>query len=98
MQEIEGARDVKPVEFKKLVICCTDGDIMLNGPYPYPIAWDRINTPQKLVHWLLHLSEKQWFSTEMLRQLILLVCGIDGINGQLGRLYHKLQGVDPHKG
>ena len=87
MLEIERARDVKSVEFKKyelLVIFCTDGDIMLNGPYPYPIAWDRINTPQKLVHWLLHLSEKQWFSTEMLRQLILLVC--------------KLQGVDPHKG
>ena len=87
MLEIERARDVKSVEFKKyelLVIFCTDGDILLNGPYPYPIAWDRINTPQKLVHWLLHLSEKQWFSTEMLRQLILLVC--------------KLQGVDPHKG
>jgi len=87
MLEIERARDVKSVEFKKyelLVILCTDGDILLNGPYPYPIAWDRINTPQKLVHWLLHLSEKQWFSTEMLRQLILLVC--------------KLQGVDPHKG
>jgi len=37
---------------------------------PYAIAFDRIQTPEKVLGWLLQLSAKRWFTVEHARQLI----------------------------
>lgn len=44
-------------------------------PYPggvstYDIEWRRIDSPEKLLQWILHLSEKTWFTTSMCSDLI----------------------------
>lgn len=36
----------------------------------YPVALDRIDTPEKLVVWLHHLAEKLWFDGLTCRELV----------------------------
>lgn len=48
----------------------------------YSIELHRISSAEKLVRWLYHLSEKSWFTTEHVRQLITKVS--------------KRIGLDPH--
>lgn len=47
-------------------------DINFNN-HEYFIAWNRINKPNKLLDWILHLTEKDWVSVETISQLILVV-------------------------
>ena len=52
-----------------------DGDLEVkigtgDGRHWYLIERYRIDTPDRLVRWLLQLSEKVWFTREHLRQLI----------------------------
>jgi hypothetical protein len=37
---------------------------------PYWIRFDRIDTPEKVLGWLVHLHEKTWFTVEHMRLLI----------------------------
>ncbi|MGD9128730.1 MAG: hypothetical protein PVH19_15245 [Planctomycetia bacterium] len=53
--------------------------------YPYWIDLDRIDTNAKLVEWLRHLSEKDWFTASHVRQLIAITTRI-------------CPGVQPHYG
>lgn len=45
---------------------------------PYPIAAKRIKTQKRLLHWIVHLSEKGWFDNEMLRDFIAAVFWVNG--------------------
>jgi hypothetical protein len=51
-----------------LAECCDQ------GPPPwrhtYFIAWNRIDTPLKLVHWVRHLVEKEWVDSQLIEELI----------------------------
>ena len=48
--------------------------VTLRWRYPYHIGYERIDRPEKLLRWLIHLSEKNWMTKE---RLILLAeaCG-----------------------
>lgn len=47
----------------KNVCLAPDGDGPLNDDRVYWIAEDRFDTPEKVLDWLTHLSEKLWFTT-----------------------------------
>jgi hypothetical protein len=57
---------------KALVRFDEDGDLEIQADhYWYPIERNRIDTSDKLVRWLLHLSTtKLWFTREHVQQLI----------------------------
>lgn len=54
-------------------ITFSDGVLTIDIEYPYDIEEERINTPDKLLHWLLHLSHKTWVTKDVLYILILNV-------------------------
>jgi hypothetical protein len=39
----------------------------------YEIELSRIDTPEKLLAWLIHMSEKTWFTSDIARWFILKV-------------------------
>ena len=49
---------------------------MPSGACPYSIGLDRIDTNAKLIEWLQHLSEKDWFTASHVRQLIAITIRI----------------------
>ena len=49
---------------------------MPSGGFLYSIGLDRINTNAKLIEWLRHLSEKDWFTASHARQLIAITIRI----------------------
>lgn len=62
-----------------------DGYVVINKVYPYAIEIERINTPEKLLNWIWHLSGKTWVDNKIIRDLITTVsdiCGFD-IYGRL---------------
>ena len=44
--------------------------LMVQDNYEYPIDLDRIDTPQKVLGWLMHLGEKDWFTTEHMNEIL----------------------------
>ena len=38
--------------------------------YTYPIAWNRIDTPTKLLYWIRHLVGKSWVDSQMIEEII----------------------------
>ena len=36
----------------------------------YEIALDRLNTPEKLYQWVIHLLEKNWITRDMLARMV----------------------------
>lgn len=36
----------------------------------YPIAWERLDTKEKLLGWVHHLAEKSWMDTTKLKYFI----------------------------
>ncbi len=46
----------------------------------YEIERSRANTPEKLLGWIAHLSEKTWVTPEHIRQLILILGKIKGMS------------------
>ena len=69
---IEKTEEQTRIWAKKVYI--VDGYLVLNIRYKYNIALDRINFPEKLLHWILHLLEKNWCSREMLWRMTHLLC------------------------
>ena len=41
---------------------------------PYWIGLDRIKTKHDLLHWIFHLSEKNWVTSDHINKLILIMC------------------------
>jgi hypothetical protein len=48
---------------------CASIDTGIPG-YRYNIELDRIDSPERMVHWLHHLSSKTWFTPKMVGDLI----------------------------
>jgi hypothetical protein len=44
--------------------------LVLNVRYPYDIELNRIDTPQKVQSWIVHLLEKNWITREILFDMI----------------------------
>lgn len=57
-------------EFVEVYDGCFNVKIRDGHPHLYEIPIDRCKTPQRLIGWLLHLSEKGWFTQEHARQLM----------------------------
>lgn len=57
-----------------------EGHFVLHGEgeFEYDIAINRIQNPEDLIAWLIHISEKNWVHKEMLRDFILTVCNEKG--------------------
>ena len=59
-----------------------DGDLCLrlpNGSFDYRIAPGRINTPERLLGWIVHLAEKNWTTPRMIREMVLTVSRRHGV-------------------
>ena len=56
-----------------------DGHIVINVNYEYNIALNRVDTSEKILWWVIHLSEKTWMTTEILRRFVHLSCAHHGI-------------------
>jgi hypothetical protein len=48
--------------------------------YPYEVDLDQINSERDLLAWVLHLAEKNWMTTTVLREFAVRVAGIKGFN------------------
>ena len=57
---------------KRWVCICTDWHKRRGDSYDFKT--NRIDTPEKLVAWIHHLTEKCWFDRVTCRQLIDAVC------------------------
>lgn len=42
--------------------------------FDYEIPWDQINTHEKLVKWIVHLSQKNWCDGQLIQKLAVTVC------------------------
>ena len=51
-----------------------DGHIVINVEYEYNIDLQRCNTPEKLLHWIWHLTEKTWMTNDVMRRFIQIAC------------------------
>ena len=47
--------------------------LTLHVVYPYHIELSRIDTKDKLIEWIHHLSEKNWITPQLIRRIIDLV-------------------------
>lgn len=54
--------------------------ITINAAYPYHIELSRIPDPEGLVHWLDHLTGKDWMTSDLVREFIRRVYEIKGWN------------------
>lgn len=52
--------------------------IEINVVYYYEVDLDRIKTTENLLGWVEHLCAKNWMTTELMREFVLLVCEIKG--------------------
>ena len=71
MTEIGNTEYWAQVELKELkgsVKRKEDGAIIIDGHYG--IGADRIDTPQKVLGWIIHLTEKNWITTQHIHEII----------------------------
>ena len=54
--------------------CYIDDDIIIiqtpDIPCNYEIACSRANTPEKVLGWIMHLSDKRWMDTRLIKCFI----------------------------
>lgn len=64
----------------KIVVDDTHLTIKVDEHYDYEIALDRIDSPAKILQWVIHLTEKTWMTTELMRQFVLAACTRAGVD------------------
>ena len=57
-----------------------DGSICINVEYEYPIDLVRCDTPEKLLSWVFHLSEKTWMTNDVMRRFVAVASSEHGFN------------------
>lgn len=67
----------------KDLVYIKDGFIVIHVVNEYPIALSRCNTPEKLLHWVWHLTEKTWMTNDVLRRFIELACDENAIKREM---------------
>jgi hypothetical protein len=73
MAKIQNRLDRITIDDTHLTIKAHDG-------YLYEIALDRIDTAPKILQWVIHLTEKSWMTTELMRQFVYAACTKAGID------------------
>ncbi|WP_143084530.1 hypothetical protein [Massilia yuzhufengensis] len=58
------------IEARARLISVDAGWLTIHGPSDYEISLDRINSAEKILQWVMHLTEKSWFTNDMLRAFI----------------------------
>lgn len=76
--ELEETFFKRQKELDKLIYETKDA-IVLNIHYLYCIEKSRINTPEKIVRWVVHLSDKNWMTTEYMKYFVLIACNVANI-------------------
>jgi hypothetical protein len=56
-----------------------DDHIVINVVNEYNVAKAHCDTPEKLLHWIWHLTGKTWMTNNVLRRFIELACHENGI-------------------
>lgn len=56
-----------------------DGHIVINISYEYNIPLSGCDTPERILHWVWHLTEKTWMTQEVSRRFIELACHENGL-------------------
>lgn len=48
--------------------------------FDYWIEWSRLDSKEKVLHWVMHLLEKRWVDRRMMRKFIATVCDHHNFN------------------
>ena len=78
MEELIKIQEAEDKRMKKQIYQ-TKNSIVLNVQCKYVIEKWRIDTPEKIIRWTVHLSEKSWMTKELLHFFILTACGAANI-------------------
>lgn len=63
-----------------IVVDDTHLTIKAGEHYEYEIALDRIDNAVKILQWVIHLTEKSWMTTELVRQFVQAACTKAGVD------------------
>lgn len=61
---------ILPDPVVRVSACGHEIELKATERYWYPVEVKRCNTRGKMLHWIRHLSEKNWVTTEHIRQFI----------------------------
>lgn len=67
-------------DLAKRVYIEDDSIVLLDGGANYVIDFKRCDTAEKILGWIVHLTEKDWVTTEILERFILLAAADHDIN------------------
>lgn len=56
------------------IVTVKDGVITINVAYEYHISLDRCRDFGEILNWVVHLTEKSWMTTDILRYFIKVAC------------------------
>ena len=79
IEELMDKQEANGKRMKKQIYQTKDS-IIVNVQYRYEIDKSRIDTPEKVIRWAVHLGEKNWMSKELLHFFILTACSAANIN------------------
>lgn len=79
-------RYLKEEEELNNIVSVDEGIITINVAYEYYIELNRCNTYEKILAWVLQLSEKTWMSKRVLEKFILVACRENGLENPRGRV------------
>lgn len=68
LEKMEQAREAKMNAI--FTIDKADGVLIINVDYPYCIELSRLKSKNDVLAWVLHLCEKVWIDTDILREFI----------------------------
>lgn len=71
-EEIREIMKSKEELYKKIYVI--DEHIVINVVSEYNIPLTGCSTPQGILHWVHHLTEKTWMTTELMRRFIEVAC------------------------
>lgn len=63
------------------------------GSYQYDIETERADSEAKILRWVLHLTEKRWFTSQLARAFILAAKSHHGLSRVSVSTYAKNKGV-----
>ena len=76
--EIEVEHKQRQKELRRQIYETKDA-IVLNVRHPYCIDKSRVNTSEKIVRWVVHLTEKNWMTSELIREFVLIASKVANI-------------------
>lgn len=59
------------IEARAHLVSVGEGWLTIHGVTDYEISLERLDSADKILQWVMHLTEKSWFTNEMLRAFII---------------------------